>query len=198
MTLLAAIIAGGHHDHDAGQPGTLDGVGERIRRGGQRRAAAVRQVEHLDVQLGGVVGDPVDAGDHLGDVDGARVVGHLHRHDARPRRHTHEPLGVRGGLRRVGARRGAGDDAGHVGAVAERVDEAGLVDAGLSRQIDDGDDLLRERLDRRDAGVDHGHVHAGPVDAPLPQCAGTDLVDDPIHRTERQVDSRARRYGGSR
>ena len=41
--------------------------------------------------------------------------------------------------------------------------------------------------DRGDAGVDHRHVHAGPVDAPRPQRAGTDLVDDPVHRPERQL-----------
>ena len=113
------------------------------------------------------------------------------------RGHAHEPFGVGGGLRGIGAGGCAGDDAGHVGAVAERVDEAGPVDAGLGRQIDDGDDLPRVRA----TGATPVSITATfTPDPSMPRFhsdAGADLVDDPVHRSERQPSGHADPCRGS-
>ena len=62
---LAAVVAGGDDDDDAGPPRPLECEGERIGVVRQGRAAGIGEVEHLDVELVGVIDGPVDAGDHL-------------------------------------------------------------------------------------------------------------------------------------
>ena len=70
---LEAVVAAGCHDHDAGLPGLLDRVGERVDPVVLRRVRAVGEVDDPDVQpvVVPVLDDPVDRGDDLADVGAA-------------------------------------------------------------------------------------------------------------------------------
>ncbi len=117
------------------------------------------------------------------------AVADLDRHDAGVGRHAEEPLGVLSRQRRIGARLATGDDARHMGSVTVVVDQRGGRIAGLRRHVDRSDDLAvtGQTVDRSDPGVDHCDVDARTGDALFPQGTGADLVDDVIHRAERQV-----------
>src|SRR4051794_37901325 len=107
-------VAAGHHDDDAGLPRVLHRGGERVELVALHTVGAVGQVDDTDVHavVVAVLHDPVDAGDDLADVDGAVVRTDLHTQQLRA-----------GGdaLEAGGGAVVAGDDAGHVGAVAEAV-----------------------------------------------------------------------------
>ena len=81
--------------------------------------------------------DPVDGGDHLGDVDRAVGCRDLHVDEPRAGRDADEAA-LRRLFERASVERdrrvAAGDDAGHVRAVAELVDAVGGV-AGAEREV---------------------------------------------------------------
>ncbi|CAB4827658.1 unannotated protein [freshwater metagenome] len=185
---VVAVVAGGDNHHDAGLPRPLERVGQRIGGVRQRRATAVGEVEHPDLQIGGVLDDPVDASDDLRDIGGASVVANLDRHDACARSNTFEPLRVLLGELRVRARSVSGDDAGDVRAVAEVVVVGGLGDTGFGGEVDQGNHLgvVRKSRNGGDTGVDDSNVDAFAGIALVPEIACADLVDDVVHRAERQ------------
>ena len=124
-----AIVAGGDNDHDAGLPSLLDRKRQGVERGGLSGVGPERQVDHADVHpvVVLVLDDPVDGSNDLGDVHGAVVTRDLDVDDAGVGGDADE-LAVPG----VGPRIGdpgvlAGDDAGHVGAVAVGVEVAEVV-----------------------------------------------------------------------
>ncbi len=116
------IVAGRGDDHHPVHPGDLGRVGQRVDGVRLLRERAEREVQHLDVHavVVAVLHDPVDAGDDLRHV--GRTVGRadLDVDDPRVGRDADE-------LGRVTQVAGvtAGDDPGHVRAVAVRVDRLG-------------------------------------------------------------------------
>ena len=160
-------------------PGVLDGAGQRVDLPRLRRLGAVGQVDHPDVHavVVAVLDDPVEGGDDLGDVGAAVAGADLHVEQLGVRRDAGEHRSV--GLLGVVVVVLAGDDAGHVGAVAVSVEVAGP--AGWLSKDRSGPSMTLSSLvqpgNRRDAGVDHGdgdslpakpRAHAG--------CAPTDFV----------------------
>ncbi len=152
MLLVLAPVPGGDDHHDAGVPGSFDGGGQVVADVGRDAGLTEAEVEHPDVQAVGVavLDDPVDGGHDLGDGGDAIVAGHLHAHDASPGSDA-------GGIGPV-----AGDDGGHVGAVAVGVEVGGLGRQALEGEVRTVQDLVLsvEPSDRRHATVDDGHVDA--------------------------------------
>ena len=120
LLVLAAIARRDDHE-DAGVPGPLDGGREHVAAVRVDPGLAEREVEHSDVEAVAVavVDDPVDGGDHLRNGRDPVVAGDLQADDP----------GVGGDA--LVTRTGAGDDAGHVGAVAVGVEECHLSVARL-------------------------------------------------------------------
>ena len=79
-----------------------------------------------------VLDDPVDAGDHLGDVGLAGGAGDLDADDPAVGGDTADHVAVV-----------AGDDAGEVGAVAVRVEPGEIVEATLVGEVGTVEDLAR-------------------------------------------------------
>ena len=133
-----------------------------------------------------VLHHPVDGGDHLRDVDGAVVVGDLELDQPGVGGHPEVVRGVGRVLRPARPRRlAAGDDPGHVRAVAVGVD--GLVERVLRLEGEVGpDDHLGRRSssagDGRDAGVDQRDVDPGARPAGLPQRLRAGHAGDVRHR----------------
>ena len=77
---LETVVAGGGHDDDAGPPRVLHRAGERVDLPGLERDRAVGQGDDADVHAAGVavLDDPVEGGDHLGDVDASVAGADLH------------------------------------------------------------------------------------------------------------------------
>ena len=142
---LVAAVAGGGHDDDAGVPGLLDRVGERIDAVPLRRVGAVREVEDADVQIVvvAVLDDPVDRGDDLRDVNATVGSRDLEAYEARIG--CHAAVGRCRGLVVWGGQGivPACDEAGHEGAVAIGVQPGQVGRLGLERQIGSVDDLAR-------------------------------------------------------
>jgi hypothetical protein len=185
----AAPVAGRDHHDDPLAPRHLRGVGEGVELVVLHAVGAEGQVEDPDVhaRVVPVLHHPVDRGDDLRHIGGAIPVGDLHADDPGAGRHADEVVldslldGQRG---RIVA---AGDDAGHVGAVPERVDVTSRVLLRLERQVRSVQDLARgaQSVDLGDAGVDHGDVDslAGEAVVPVFPRAG-DLLGDVVHRPE--------------
>ena len=112
LGVLTDVAGRGHH-HDAGVHGPLGRLRQRVGVVRLVDARAHRQIDHPDTQ-GRPVGDRVvDRVDHAADETEAVIVQHLERDEVRPRGNAGAPP-----VRVVAV---AGDDAGHVRAVAEPV-----------------------------------------------------------------------------
>ena len=183
---LGTAVAGRRDDDDPCVPGPLDGSRDRIAEIGRIRLAVEGQVDDSNVELVGVGDHPIDAGDQAGQRHDSVPAGDFDRDDAGVGCHTHEPLRMVGGERRVGADLTTGDDAGHVGAVPERVEVGGRIVELFRAEIDSSNQFpgCREFVDCGHTGVDHRDVDTRAGDALLPQRSGPDLVDDAIHRAE--------------
>ena len=194
MPGTAAVVAHSSHHHDAGLPRPLYCSIERIDRVGKGRVGAVRKVDDTDVQCRGVLDHPVDTGNHLGHVDGAGVVSHLHRHEPGVGRYAHEPLGMRCSKLGVGTRVATGDDAGHVCAMTKGIEELRSGRVRLGGEVDRRHHLVgaRQGGHRGDTGVDEGHVHTFAGVPLRPHRACVDLIDHVVHRAVSQ------RHSGSR
>ena len=125
-----------------------------------------------------VLHHPIDRRDHLRDIGSSAAIRNLERHDPRARRDPHETGRLAPVVRATRRRVTPGDDAGHVRAVAERVEVAQVVLLGLEGQVGAVHELVRgvESLDRRDARVDHCDVDAPPVVAVRPEVGGPDDI----------------------
>ena len=165
---------------------------------------AVGQVQHPDRVLRVVVAvrhDPVDRGDDLRDVDGALRCRHLDAGQPGTGRDALE-LPAREQRRRVVA----GDDAGHVRAVTERVQVPLRFRLALERQVRAVDDVaVGQPAHRHHAGVDQSDSDALARDSPAVHPVGADdrgdvvqvgdaLVGDPAGRAEQAL----RRAGDQR
>ena len=169
-----ALVPRRHDNHDAGMPGLLGGVRQRVDAVVLARVGAERQVQDADVEpVGvGVLHHPVDAGDHLRHVGVAPRVRHLDAHEASPRRYATEAAGP------VLPR----DDPGEVRPVPEPVEMGGRGLLRVERQVRAVYDLVaRQARYGSDARVDQGHVHPVTPGAARPQVAGADVVG---HRAE--------------
>ena len=172
-TDVVATVARRCDDDDPGVPGTLDGRREWITLVRRHARHAEREVEYTDVEpvVVPVLDDPVDAGDHLGDVGLARCAGDLDVDDPAVRGDAADHVAVV-----------TGDDAGEVGAVAVGVEPGEIVEAAFVREVGPVDDLagLVEPVDRSDAGVDQGDVDALPGRV-LARILGLRLLRDHLH-----------------
>ncbi len=180
--VAVALVARSRDDDDAAAPRLLDGVCQRVESVVLNAVGAKRQVQHADVQAvaAAVLHHPVDPGDDLRDIGGTGGVRDLDVEDA----------GVRGDADEAVVRRRpdrcrevvvpAGDDPGHVRAVAVGVEVAQLLVARLEGQVRPVDDLAggREAVHRDDTGVQHGDVHAGAGQAAAPDLLRPDGLGD--------------------
>ncbi len=118
-----------------------------------------------------MVADPVERHQDADEAGHAVGVGDLDAHEARARG---DPAVAALGV-------GAGDHAGHVRAVAERVEPAPVRIPGVVGEVGAADELARavERADPEHAGVDQGDVHAG---AGEPGLLGAGRRADQVHR----------------
>ena len=117
--------------------------------------------------------DPVDGGENGAEVGVAVGVGDLDRHEAGAWRDADEA--ARHG-RIVGVQSSAvaaGDEAGHVRPVAERVGAEQTAHARLGRQVGAAQQAgADEAVDRHDAGVDEGDVDAATGEPSPPEGGG--------------------------
>ncbi len=142
---LGAAVAGGHDHDDAPHPELLQRPRERVELVGQRAAGGQREVDHVDLRVGG---HGLQAQEDAHEAGAAVVPGHPDVEHLRCRCDTGVPAPGRGAA--------PGDQAGHEGPVAVPV--AGALPGDVDVREAPG-----EVGDVGDAGVDHGHLHAPPV-----------------------------------
>ena len=150
-----AVVAGGHHDDDAGVPHPLHGEVERVDLVALGGVGAEGQVQHPDA-VGVLEGHhPLEGGEHLDNIGEPVAPGDLHRHDpGAGRLALHRP---------VEAGAVAGDQAGDEGAVAVVV----LV-VLLGGEVLRVHDLAGQVPGGVDPGVDHRDVDALAGEAVAP------------------------------
>ena len=192
----AALVAGvaGRRDHDdACVPRPFCGEGERIHQGRLRRVGSVREIEDPDVHaiVVLVVDDPVDRGDHLGDIDASIGGSDLETDDASVRSDSSVHPGGCIRVRLLQVRVFAGDQAGDECAMTIGVEVGQVWSLRFERQVGTVDNLVGsgETFDGCDPRVDDRHVDAGPGDSLIPECGGADVLGHRLHRVS--VESRA-------
>ena len=170
-----APVAGGGHHHDPGVPGHLGGEGQRVVLIALGAVGAERKVEDPDVDavVVAVLDDPADRRDDLGDINRAAGRPDLDVDDPRVGRDA-EIGGAGVGDVRPGVL--ARDEAGHEGAVAERIEVLDRGSGGVEGDVRAVDDLAGagQSLNGRDPGVDDGDVHPGAGDPLAPRRIGAD------------------------
>ena len=147
----ATAVPGGDDHDDAGLPHTLDRPVERVVAVGLTAVGPEREVDDADVVALPVRNDPSQGRDHGRRVGGAVPACDLERDEIRSRGCA-LPLAV-------GGRPVAGDDPGHVGAVA-----IGVQPVLLFSEVHAGHDAVVEVRDVGHARVDQGHPDTTPVD----------------------------------
>jgi hypothetical protein len=185
---LEAAVAARRDDDDAVLPRLLGRVGEWIHRVQLRAVGPVGEVQDPDVQTGvlGVLDDPIDGGDHLGDIGAAVCRADLDADD--PGIGGDAPIG-RGRSVRVGngeLRIVPGDESGHERPVAERVEVPEVRCLRLDREVRPVENLAGrcEALDRGNAGVDHRHIDAGARVAGVPPVDRPRVAGHGVHRVD--------------
>ena len=136
-----AVVAGCGHDDDALAPQLLDRPGQHVVPVVAAVLDAEREVDDADIEPVGVpvVADPLERVEHLREARLAVGAGDLEADDTRARGHAGE----------AGERVAAGDQAGQVGAVAERVELGEPRVAPLGREVGSVHDPAGLRRGRR-------------------------------------------------
>ena len=151
---VAAVVAGGADDHQAGIPDSLDGLDQRIGLIALFDRLAQRKVDDTDVVICGVVEDPVESSEDVGAQASTQLIEHANRNDS-------------GTWSRslVGAGRQCPvttEDAGNMGAVSERIVIGGV---GLAAsQV-----VLVHLRGRQGLTMDRDHGELAP---PIARCRG--------------------------
>ena len=173
VTEPSRLVAGRHHDGDAGVVHPLDGVGQRVGAVERERPLA-RQGQVDDVDPAVVRGDPLQSGEDLGQTGRTVRPGHLDHQHRGARRDPEGPA--------VGRGDGSpGDEVGHEGAMAVAVVEDPRGDHARPTSEAGGVDGVHEVTTgtREGGGVGHAGVHHGDTD-PGARAGGSGTAAEPL------------------
>ena len=160
-----AVVATRHDDGDPVVPGGLDRVGQRVQLVVLDTVGVVGQQQHVDVVDVLVRHDPVDAGDHLRDVDRPVTRADLDVDHVRVGGDATEPGEVHTGR----------SDGCHRRAVPEQVHVPQVLGLGVERQVHPVD-VIRKPDHGVDTGVEHRDPHPSTGQ---PGRGGVDGLTDP-------------------